>query len=66
MFVLSASFHVWWLLVPIVPLHWFMRNYRKKHCICPFCQQTLIGFDGDSVFAKSCEHCGAVFKRDQV
>lgn len=58
LYYFSDSLDVWWLGAPILPFHFLMAHQRKKWCRCPHCQESLLGVDGDSVFAKSCEHCG--------
>ncbi len=62
MLLLMPHVHIWWMLVPMLPLHLVFRRIAKRKSVCPACRTSLLDDDGFSAFAKACEHCGARFR----
>jgi hypothetical protein len=62
LFLLTPEIRIWWLLVPILPMHLLFNRIAKRRIVCPSCRSPLIDLDGFSVFAKACEHCNARFR----
>lgn len=60
--LLMPRIHVWWLLVPLLPIHLLFRRIAARKIVCPACRTPLIDDDGFAVFAKACDHCGTRFR----
>lgn len=62
MFFLTPGVHVWWLLVPLLPIHFSIRRLTARKVVCPTCNHSLMDHDGFAMFAKACDHCGSRFR----
>jgi hypothetical protein len=62
MFFLAPRVHVWWLLVPLLPIHFAIRRLTERKVTCPSCAHSLMEHDGFAICAKACEHCGTSFR----
>lgn len=61
-FLLMPRVHVFWLLVPALPLHLLFARISRHVVVCPACRAPLAGDDGFAPFAEACDHCGARFR----
>ncbi|GAA4801235.1 hypothetical protein [Lysobacter hankyongensis] len=62
LFFLAPGVHVWWLLIPLLPIHFSLRRLTERKVACPACRHSLMDHDGFAVFAKACDHCGTRFR----
>lgn len=60
--LLMPQVHVFWLLVPALPLHLLFAWIARRQIVCPACRAPLAGDDGFAPFAEACDHCGARFR----
>ena len=62
MFFLAPGVHVWWLLIPLLPIHFSIRRLTARKVACPSCKRSLMDHEGFAMFAKACDHCGTRFR----
>ncbi len=62
MVFLAPGLHVWWLLVPLLPIHFSLRRLTGRKVVCPSCDHSLMDHEGFAMFAKACDHCGTRFR----
>ncbi len=61
LFFLAPGVHVWWWLVPLLPIHFGIRRLTEHKVACPAGHRSLMDHEGFAMSAKACDHGGTRF-----